>query len=255
MRSLLVAAALGAAVPSLPAPSASASSGPLIICPDLNGSLGCCGPPVAEPQDSARGTTSCCSPVAGGPSCCAGAPCPGTLLIAATPDPAADGNDATISGRLTGAPVAAQPIVLYQRLAGEQAFGEVANTQTDSSGAYRLTVPVQTNAEWYTAAGSIVSSTLTEPVRAAVALSLRPVAGARIELSGSVAPSHAGERVAVQQLRHGRWETIARPLLDGRSRFAVARRLVIRSVARFRAVLAADARNSRSVSAVGVLTT
>jgi hypothetical protein len=69
-------------------------------------------------------------------------------------------------------------------------------------------------------------------------------------LSGTIAPSHAGERVALQRLRKGSWVTVARPRLNSASHFAVGEKMHRRGVVRFRVVLAADTRNARSVSGV-----
>jgi hypothetical protein len=76
----------------------------------------------------------------------------------------------------------------------------------------------------------------------------------RLSLSGSVAPSHAGQRVALEQLRGRRWVTVGRPKLGASSSFVVARKLVGHARERFRIVLASDALNARSVSAVVAVT-
>ena len=91
-----------------------------------------------------------------------------------------------------------------------------------------------------------------EPVRAAIVLRASRV-GANLTLLGSIAPSHAHERVSLEQLRGRRWATIARPKLGAHSSFAVRRSLLGHSVERFRVVVAADAHNSRSVSLVLVI--
>ena len=77
--------------------------------------------------------------------------------------------------------------------------------------------------------------------------------GANLTLLGSIAPSHAHERVSLEQLRGRRWATIARPKLGAHASFAVRRSLLGHSVERFRVVVAADAHNSRSVSPVLVI--
>jgi hypothetical protein len=262
---VLVVIALGAAALALIASNAvagrSSAASALIPCPLVSGVIPpCCGPPISQPRAvspccPAPGVA-CCSPVAGAPSCCAATPCTDSLSIAATPDPATDGDKATISGTLAGGTVAARQVSLWQRLAGATAFTQVEQTQTDSSGGFRFVQTVHTNAEWYAQTGSAVSATMHEPVRAAVALlasSVRPAAGAKLRLSGRVAPSHAGEGVALEQLRGSRWVTVARPKLGTHSTFTVIRKAA-RSVERFRIVLAADARNSLSVSAAVAVT-
>jgi len=152
--------------------------------------------------------------------------------------------------------VAAQTVDLYERRAGQASFSDVASTQTNSAGAFSFTRAVTTNAQWYAKAGTATSSIVDQSILAAVALrpsSARPKAGAKVTLSGTVAPSHAGERVALQRLRKGRWVTIARPKLNARSRFAVVQKMRAHAVAHFRIVLAADSRNARSVSRVVVV--
>jgi hypothetical protein len=174
-------------------------------------------------------------------------------LLAATPNPAGEGHEATITGTLTGGTVAAQAVVLWERLAGRPAFSKVARTQTNASGGFQFVRAVRINAEWYATSGSVTSATAAESVLAAVVLhpaSVRPPAGATDMLSGTIAPSHAGEPVALQHLQRGHWVTIARPKLSATSGFAVATTMPAGSLERFRAVLAADGRNARSVSRV-----
>jgi hypothetical protein len=259
---LLVGAAMLALVASSAAALSTTGRPPSAICPGVSGSSGCCGPPVEQPlaasvccpaQTTGCCTTGCCTPITAPSDCCVASACEAALSIGATPDPAIDGQAATITGTLTGGTVAAQPVVLWERLTGQTAFSEVAQTTTDSSGDFRFVRLVRTNAEWYAKAGLVASSTVLEPVLAAVTLhpsSVRPAAGAKVTLSGSIAPSHAGERVALERLRGRRWVTIARPKLGKRSRFSVTQRLGAHAVERLRVVLEADARNARSVSAV-----
>jgi serine protease len=187
------------------------------------------------------------------PTCCTSSTCPPVLSIKVAPNPAIDGQRATINGTLTGGTVAAQPVDLWQRLPGHTAFTDVAQTQTSSSGSFQFVRPVQTDAKWYAKTGSVASATVDESVRARIALHPSTVphgSAATVTLSGSIAPSHAGERVALEQRRGRRWVTIAHPKLGARSRFKVVRRLHGQSTWRFRVVLAPDARNARSVSAV-----
>jgi len=259
---MVVLSAAMLAVLGLSAIAGSAAAGRMLVaCPQVSGLVPCCGPPVAQ----LSATQPCCPvPVAGcctatasdccatPTDCCTATTCAQALTIGATPDPAVAGDAATISGTLTGGTIAAQPVALWQELAGQTAFSQVAETKTDSSGGFRFVRTVQTNAHWYAMTGTVTSPDVDEPVSAAVALHtsrFRHRAGAKLTLSGSITPSHAGERVALQQLRGRRWVTIARPRLGANSRFAIAERLAP-TVERFRIVLAADARNARTVSAV-----
>lgn len=243
---------LGVLAPATAAAAGTTALQPRIACPAASP---CCGPvtgarPAAVPCCPVPTVGPCCDPTTGS-GCCPTSPCPSALTISVSPDPAGEGQRATISGTLTGGTVAAQTVTLWERLAGQSAFSDVASTQTSAAGAFSFARVVNMNAQWYAKAGSVLSSTVSQSVLAAIALHpsrLRPKVGAKVTLSGTIAPSHAGERVALQRLRRGRWVTVARPRLNRRSRFAVAQRLRGRSVARYRVILAADARNARSVS-------
>ena len=260
---------LGAVISALPASSAlaggTADLRPFIVCPEAL--PGCCGPPTAqaatqtccpEPTDQAAASQACCpEPITAGTSCCVASSCTQSLSLAITPNPVTEGHKATISGTLTGGTVAAQTVVLWQRLAGQSAFSNVAHAETNATGAYQFLRAVKTNAEWYAQVGSVESSTVAEPVLARIVLRRsrsRPAAGKKFKLSASISPGHAGDRVTLQLLRGRRWVTIARPKLGGHSSFALTRRAPAHSVERFRVVLAADARNARSVSSVVVVT-
>ena len=204
-----------------------------IVCPEGAVSPGCCGPvaqPLAASQCCPVATAGCCAPIAA-TDCCTTSACTQQLSIGVTPDPAIDGQSATIRGTLTGGTVAAQPVILWQRLAGQSGFSDVAQTQTDAAGAFQFVQPVQIDARWYAKSGNVVSSTVHEPVRAAIVLRASRV-GANLTLL---------------------WATIARPKLGAHSSFAVRRSLLGHSVERFRVVVAADAHNSRSVSPVLVI--
>ena len=258
MASSVLAVALTATLGPGAAAGNTPHAGPSIVCPGLAGQPICCGPVTGGQPDVVPccpvPTAGCCVPV-GGPGCCSTSPCPSALSIAVTPEPVVEGRDATISGTLTGGTVAAQTVGLYERPAGQAGFSQVTTAQTDGSGGYQFARAVQVNAEWYAQSGSVKSATIDESVLAAVVVHpsrLRPAAGAKDMLSGTIAPNHAGERVALQRLRRGHWVTVARPRLGARSHFAVAERM--RGVERFRVVLGADARNARSVSAVVVIT-
>jgi hypothetical protein len=155
-----------------------------------------------------------------------------------------------ITGTLSGASSdASQAVDLWEKLAGQTAFSQVASTQTNASGVYSFTQTVTTNAQWYVESGTVQSSTVAEPVLAAIRLHPSK-SGVTLTLSGAIAPSHAGERVALQLRRGTRWVTIARAKLSAGSHFTFARKMSGHSIERFRVVLAADARNALSVSSV-----
>jgi len=260
---IIASGVLGATLVAMLVPGATAEGtghrSASIVCPGIQP---CCGPVLGVRADvvpccPVPTDAPCCAPVLAS-ACCATVTCPSALAIAASPNPASEGKEATITGTLTGPTVVAQTVDLYERLAGQASFANVAHAQTNLSGAFSFTRAVTTNGEWYaTAANNVQSPTIAESVLAAVVLkpsSTHPKAGAKLKLSGTILPSHAGERVALQRLRRGRWVTVARPKLGAHSRFAVTEKMSARGAARFRVVLAADARNARSVSGVVAIT-
>ncbi len=262
---VLGVAVLAALTPSAAAAASTGHSRPAIVCPAVANPPVCCGPILAGPVTAARpGVVPCCPvPTIAGcctqaaTNCCATTPCPTGLTIVVNPSTVSEGSMTTISGNLTGATVASQTVDLFEQPAGQSTFTDVAQTQTTASGAYSFARAVQTNAKWYAKSIGIQSPAVAESVLAVIALhpsSVRPKAGAKVMLSGTIAPSHAGERVALQRLLGGRWVTIARPRLGARSRFAIAQKMRKHASTRFRVVLAADARNARSVSGTVTIT-
>lgn len=255
---LVVGVAVLAALTPSAAAAGAAHSRPSIVCPGVANPPTCCPPPVIATSVRPDAVTccpvptiaGCCGP-ASGTTCCATTTCPQGLTIVVNPSPVREGSKTTIGGTLSGTTVSGQNIDLYEKPAGQSTFSDVAQTQTSSSGTYQFVRALQTNAQWYATAASIQSPTVSETVLAAVRLhpsSVHPKAGAKVMFSGTVAPSHAGERVALQRLESGRWKTVARPKLSATSGFAIAEKMRGRTRARFRVVLAADARNALSVS-------
>lgn len=255
-RLIVALLAAGTLFPGPLAPGAAAqSSAGRIVCPLASAPSSCCpGPIVASAQ-----VLPCCAVVTVG--CCPVTPaaraipavCPAGLSIAARPSPGHAGENVTVSGRLGTGTVAGQTVILWERRAGQVNFGQVAHRRTGTTGSYSFRRRVATNVDWYATSGTLTSVTLTEPVRATVRLraSVRESGAHRqLLLSGTVAPSHAGERVVLQRRRGRSWMTIARPELDARSRFAFVQHPAAGVGERLRAVLNADARNARSVSAV-----
>ncbi|HWF49177.1 MAG TPA: hypothetical protein VG294_00920 [Solirubrobacteraceae bacterium] len=255
---------LGVALLAVLSPSAAAASTghstPSYVCPGI-ATPPCCSPITPTPAS----VVSCCPvPTIGGccnpanaTTCCTTTSCPAGLTIVVNPSTVSEGSATTVSGTLTGATVAAQTIDLFEEAAGQSTFTDVAQTQTSATGTYRFVPAVLTNAQWYTKAPAIQSPTVTESVLAAVTLhpsSTRPKAGSKFLLSGTIAPSHAGEQVALQRLRSGGWATVAQARLDAQSRFAITEKMRAYARARFRVVLAADTRNARSVSAAVSIT-
>jgi hypothetical protein len=211
--------------------------GPRVIIP-------CCGPPVVAPAQV--------SPALPPIDCCpANAQlCVPTVTIGAKPNPSVSGDQVVVSGQVLRAPASGATVALWQRLPGQSAFGQVAQTTADASGAYTFTRParhVQTNREWYVTAGGVQSTTMTQSVQAIVTLSSSARKHRRVRLTGSVSPSHRGETILLQRHSAGGWVTIAHLRLNRRSRFALTLRLAHGAQA-VQATLPADSTNALSVS-------
>jgi phospholipase C len=175
------------------------------------------------------------------------------LTIHAAPNPAHAGAAVTLSGRAVGL----RPrtlIVLWQRLTGQRKFHRVALTRTDRTGHYRIVWRVGkiwTNHRWYVTARGLRSRTITERVRALVTLSSSASAAAPGDLvtfAGRVAPSHARQRIAIEQSTGSGWQVIARPRLSRSSDYVAAHAFGNDGVVSVRAVLRGDRRNIRSFS-------
>jgi hypothetical protein len=173
------------------------------------------------------------------------------LTISAGPNPSSHGDQVTISGRL----LAGQPgidVALWQELPGQAQFATIAHTATDAMGNYTFTQTPATDRRWYVTSGSQQSTTIDQWVSALVnvtATTKRRGAGRIVELSGHVAPSHAGERVLLERMIAGQWKVLARARLGPASSYRIAR-LMPRAAIKLRAVLPADGRNAESVSRV-----
>jgi hypothetical protein len=249
---VMAAAASGLALGASAGGASSAAAHPIahIICPLGAGrtmTVPCCGPPISGAQAVYP--------------CCAGAAmiaCPvPAATISASPEPSLSGAVVTISGVVTGAGTAVQ---LWQELPGRASFSVVASTTADSAGAYRFTLPagsVTTNRSWYVTAGRVHSATLSHQVKAKLSFTASPrrtPAGRRMTLSGTVAPSHAGERVLLQRQAGTGWKLVARVPLSAASRFRTRIRFTRAGRVRLRVLLPADARNVQSQTGVITLT-
>jgi hypothetical protein len=165
-----------------------------------------------------------------------------------------------ISGVLSASPVGGAQVALWREKAGQSSFHQIAQTTTNSSGAYTFTLKrgtVMADQAWYVTSGSLRSATVAQDVRAIVALTPSThtvAAGQLVVLSGNVTPSHAGQAVLIEQRRGGTWHVIARPRLSKASRFSVSHRFTQSGKSELRAVLALDARNLTSDSPTVTLT-
>ena len=138
---------------------------------------------------------------------------------------------------------------MWQEVASHTSFAKVGSTTVAADGRYSVAAPgtIRTNRKWYVTTGTLQSATISERVSAVLTLFVR--AGRRsATIHGGVTPSHAGEALLLQRRRGRRWVTIARPVLNPRSRFALRYGGAPRARATVRAVLRGDATNMRSVS-------
>ena len=175
------------------------------------------------------------------------------LTIGSTPDPSTAGQPVTISGRLFDPHAQGAFVTLWQRLGWQHRFHRVLGTSTDGNGQYtfaRRRGAVEINRQWYVMARGLRSRTIRQRVQAVVTLAVSEAttpSGRRLVLSGSVGPSHAAERIQLQQNSGQGWGTFARPRLDRRSRFSAALSAQGGSI-QLRAFLRGDARNINSYS-------
>ncbi len=175
----------------------------------------------------------------------------GSLTVFAQPNPSEVGTPVTITGRLSSSNPGGAAVALWQRLPGATSFHRVATASTHSSGRYTFVRAADTNRSWFTTSGGLRSSTVMEHVHAKVSLSTsnaEPIPGNRVRLMGKIVPSHAGDRVMLQQREGSAWKVVASERLSGQSRFSFRRSFPRSGRFTFRAALAANVRNLLSYS-------
>ncbi len=163
-----------------------------------------------------------------------------------------------ISGSMLSNPVAGTQVELWQKVAGQASFAQLAQTTLNSAGQYSFTMNggvVRADRAWYVTAQGLQSPTLDQQVGALVVLSPASASvapGTPVALRGRVTPSHTGEIVLIEQKVGGQWRVIGRPRLGRSSTFAGSHSFTRAGTVELRAVLRADARNlssdSRTVS-------
>jgi phospholipase C len=184
------------------------------------------------------------------------APRSSRVTINAAPNPSTAGGPVIIYGRLFGAAHAGIPVVLWQRLAWQRHFHRVLRTFTDIRGVYaivRRPGSVEINRRWYVTAHAFRSRTVNERVHALVTLlasSNSVVPGDSVTFGGHVRPSHARQRVLLEQRGGNGWQVIARPRLDRFSDFSAQHRFSQSGTVSLRVVLPGDLRNIKSYSPV-----
>jgi len=181
------------------------------------------------------------------------------LTINAIPNPIDAGEGVFIYGHLNVPPVGGQTITLYHHLAGSGlGYTRVGQTTTDSHGFYEFTRAedvVMTNRSWFVREASIRqvhSRTMFERVAALVSLSASSataVTGQPVVFTGHVDPSHAGERVVLQeQTASGDWRGLKSVRLDGGSNYSITKIWRLEGDHTVRVVLPSDVRNIRGVA-------
>jgi phospholipase C len=173
------------------------------------------------------------------------------LSIGAFPNPSTAGQPITISGRLLGSRHAHALVLLWRRLPGSKRFRPSAATRTNRSGRYSLTALVDGNRWWYVTARGFRSRTVHQRVGALMTLTssaTRAAPGDQVTFSGTVAPSHAGEQVALQELGPTGWQPVAQTVLDQTSSFALSYAFSSEGTYQLRAYLRWDAHNINSLS-------
>jgi hypothetical protein len=176
------------------------------------------------------------------------------LTINAIPNPIDAGEGVFIYGHLNVGPVGDQTIVLYHHLAGSGlGYTRVGQTTTDSHGFYEFTRAedvVMTNRSWFVREAGIHqihSRTVFERVAALVSLSASSttaVTGQPVVFTGHVDPSHAGERVVLQQqTASGDWRALGSGRLDGSSNYSIVYRWRFEGDHTVRVLFPSDVRN------------
>ena len=176
------------------------------------------------------------------------------VTLKSAPNPSRAGAAVVIWGRVSGPGAPGATVSLWQQLSGQTGFRRVLKTTADSAGAYVLVRGadrVQTTRRWYARAAGARSLTKTQRVTALVTLavsSTSPDSGDLVTLAGTVSPSHAGQRVLIQQRVGGVWRTLVRALLNAGSSYLASHRFTTGGIHRLRATLPPDGRNARSSS-------
>ena len=180
------------------------------------------------------------------------------LTINAIPNPIDAGEGVLIYGYLHVAPVGGQTIVLYHHLAGIPGYTRVGRTTTDSRGFYEFTRAeevVMTNRSWFVREAGIRqihSRTVFERVSALVSVAASTTTadtGQPVTCTGSVTPSHAFERVVLQeQTASGDWRDLRGGRLDGGSNYSIVYRWRFPGDHTVRVLVPSDIRNIAGAS-------
>jgi plastocyanin len=158
----------------------------------------------------------------------------------------------TISGRLFGPRRARALVLLWRRLPGQKKFHPTTATRTNRAGSYSLRVGVDANRWWYVTARGFRSRTVHQRVAALISLDTsetRAAPGDQVAFTGSVAPSHAGAQLTLQELQPTGWQPVAQGTLDQSSNFSIDYAFTTGGTYQLRAYLQWSADNINSYSA------
>jgi len=176
---------------------------------------------------------------------------PRCLTIAIAPNPSTAGQVVSISGRLLGPRRGNVVVLLWRRLPGSRQFRPTEGARTDRSGRYSMTALINGNRWWYVTARSLRSATVHQRVQTRITLAAsqaRAAPGDQVAFSGSVAPSHPGEQIVLEELGPAGWQPLARRNLGRAPTFSLADAFPSAGVYEVRAYLRWDARNINSYS-------
>ncbi len=175
------------------------------------------------------------------------------LTLTAAPNPIIAGESVVIYGQLQGSDVAGQTIYLYHRVNPAARFTLVSHTTTDASGGYEFTRQVgvvMSNRSWFVRGpDGTHSATVKEQVAALVTLhasTTTSFTGSLVVFNGRITPSHAFERVLLQQQTAAAgdvWRTIAVTRTNRDSHFSVVHGFRYPGDKTLRAVFTGDRRN------------
>ena len=247
----------------------------------------CCGPIVARADVSgttgtsgATGPTGVTGPIPCCYCCCCGAQpafccgvgptpqvatplfcCPPNALcarplptISSSPNPSTEGAPITVSGAVstTGATggTGVSGVTLWQELPYQHAYGQLASTSAKADGSYSFAIPAgaaTTNRNWYVTNGTARSFIDQQLVEAKITAS-ESQSGGEVTVTGTVAPSHAGGRVLIQQESGTQWNVIGRARIGRGSRYVAHLRLHGTGSVTLRVELPAGRLNTESFS-------
>lgn len=181
------------------------------------------------------------------------------LTIAATPDRITAGEGVLIYGQLTGPDNAHRRVRLFHRINPAHRFTPVGVRRTNGSGFYefiRADGVVKTNRNWFVLGpGDTHSRTIHELASSIVTLNAGTTAATTadtVDLSGSVTPAHAHQRVLLQEQTSSTgsdWKTIDVGYTGGHSNYSIAHRFRTPGTYTLRALFPDDPRNVAGQSA------